>query len=269
MFFLLLCFVPVMLIAQLNFLPPLPSALFSDIALQLGMVLVVLGALMMMFRLFPSLDFYAVYIRKQYALPSFIKGVFIGSGIILACAALLYFNGNVSFEKQSINWLVMLPYIIYFLLIAAFEEFLFRSYPLHAFAERYPLWFAVFFNSILFTLAHAANPGVTPIGLTNIMLASILLGLYVLHKQNIAWAVGIHFGWNFTQAIALGYNVSGNAIEGVGIKAMPIGENYLSGGGFGVEGSVFCTALLVLLLLRLAYKYRLALPTPLKDEGDE
>lgn len=254
--FIFLCFVCVLpfgLVVQLNLLPPAPNQLLADISAQASLVVVVISASLMIFRILPYLDFYAIFVRKEKALSGFLKGSVIGLVFMGLCALLLYLNGNVSFSLKNIAVSAVLLYLVYFLLIAVFEEMLFRAYPLFAFAERYPVWFTIFFNGILFALAHFENPNFTALGLFNILLAGVLFCIYTLQRKNISWAIGIHFGWNFTQGVLLGYNVSGNEMPGA-LKATPIGSTYLSGGAFGIEGSIFCTALLMVWIAWLIYR---------------
>ncbi|WP_138721387.1 CPBP family intramembrane glutamic endopeptidase [Pedobacter ureilyticus] len=253
MFFLLICTIPFGLISQFNFLPSLSSPILADIVAQLSLVIIVLGALLMMFKVLPDLDFHRVFIRKSGVLPEFFKGAVIGLLTMVFCALLLYLNGNVGFQKTAISWDNVCLYLIYFLLISVFEEFLFRSYPLFALSERYPLWFAILVNGLLFAFAHFANPGITVLGIINITLAGMLFALYTLQKHQIAWAVGVHFAWNFTQAVVLGYNLSGNEMSGF-VKAVPKGADFLSGGKFGIEGSIFCTIFLLGIISWLVYK---------------
>ncbi|GAB1463341.1 lysostaphin resistance A-like protein [Pedobacter sp.] len=254
MFFLLLCTIPFGLIAQFNFLPSISNLLLKDILVQVSLVLIVLSALLMMFKLFPSVSFYSVFIRKESVLPEFFKGVGTGVAIMLLCAALLYLNGNAIFVKIAFSWQTLCLYLVYFLLVSVFEEFLFRSYPLQVLADRYPFWFAVFVNGLLFVLAHFANPNLSVLGIINITLAGMLFAIYTLQKQQIAWAVGVHFAWNFIQAIVLGYPVSGNKITGL-TKAIPVGPTYLSGGEFGLKGSIFCTIFLLAFMGFRIYKF--------------
>lgn len=254
--FIFLCFVcilPFGLVVQLNLLPPAPNQLLADISGQASLVVVVVSACLMIFRILPYLDFYAIFVRKEQALSGFLKGSLIGFVFMGFCALLLYFNGNVNFSSKDMTVSVALLYLVYFLLIAVFEEMLFRTYPLFAFAERYPIWFTIFFNGVLFALAHVGNPNFTALGLFNIALAGMVFGIYTLQKKNISWAIGIHFGWNFTQGVLLGYNVSGNEMPGA-VKATPLGSVYLSGGDFGIEGSVFCSILLVGWIVWLIYR---------------
>ncbi|SOD12302.1 CPBP family intramembrane glutamic endopeptidase [Pedobacter xixiisoli] len=253
MFFLLLCTIPFGLISQLNFLPTISSPIITDIIAQFSLVIVVLGALLMMFKILPDLDFYQVFVRKTSFFSEFFKGAGLGFMTMVLCASLLYANGNVKFEVAVFSWSTIGLYLVFFLLISFFEELLFRSYPLFALSERYPLWFAILVNGFLFALAHFANPGLTVLGIVNITLAGILFALYTLQKRNVSWAIGMHFAWNFTQAILLGYHVSGNKMSGF-VKAIPQGAEYISGGKFGIEGSVFCTFFLVIFIAWLIYR---------------
>ncbi|MDQ8006747.1 MAG: type II CAAX endopeptidase family protein [Pedobacter sp.] len=257
--FVLLCFVcmvPFSLIGNFSFLPLAPSKLLADISNELALILAILGALMMLFRLLPNLDFYAVFVRKEHLLKGFLKGTGLGVVFMLVSAAVLYIGGYVEFSIKSMAISSVLLYLVFFLLISIFEELLFRTYPLFVFTERYPVWLAILVNGLLFGLAHIGNDDFTTLAMANITLAGILFCVYTLQKQNIAWVLGLHFSWNFTQGIILGYNVSGNEMPGV-LKAIPIGENYLSGGKFGVEGSVVCTVLLVIWIIWRIYKFGL------------
>lgn len=250
-----LCAIPFGLIAEWNFLPPIANELFKELLLQASLVLIVVSALLMVFKVMPSLDFYTVFIKKKGALGGFLKGSLIGLLIMLLCVAILYVNGNVSFSANHIPLGVFILYLFYFILIAIFEEFFFRTYPLYALVERFPVWYVIILNGMLFGLAHLGNPDVTILGIFNICLAGMLFSIYTLQKQNISWAVGIHFGWNFTQGILLGYKVSGNDLPGV-MKAKPLGVEYFSGGNFGVEGSIFCTFILIVLIAWLVFNYK-------------
>ena len=242
--FLLLSTIPFGLIAQFNFFAGISFPLLSELVLQVSLIIIVLSALLMMFEVFPELDFNTVFVIREHAISYFIKGSAIGFAIMVICAAVLYLNGNVSFAKSFISWDKVGLYLLYFLLISLFEELLFRTFPLFVIADKFSIWIAVMLNGLLFAFAHLANPGFTVLAAVNIALAGLVFSIYTLQKGNIAWAVGMHFGWNFTQAIILGYKVSGNDIKGA-VIALPQGADYLSGGSFGIEGSVFCTILLI------------------------
>jgi membrane protease YdiL (CAAX protease family) len=252
-FLCVMCMVPFVWLADMHVLPVAPSELLADMSSELSIMFATLGGLLMMFKLFPFLDFYTVFIRRELALQSILKGSIIGSLVIAACSGALYFSGFVVFKPSEILLSTLALYILYYLLIAISEEFLFRSFVLLAFAERYPLWFACVFNGLLFVLVHGANPNLSTVGLTNIFLVGVLLSIYTLQQQNIFWAVGIHFGWNLTQGLIFGYHVSGIIVPGI-LQASPKGLSYFSGGDFGLEGSLYTTAVLIFWIIWLVVK---------------
>lgn len=103
---------------------------------------------------------------------------------------------------------------------------------------------AAFFMSV-----HGANPGVTPLASWNIGLAGFVLGWLFWSQGSLFGAWTWHFAWNFTLAAA-GLPVSGvlaaPALLPLGISGARPG--LLSGGSFGPEASLLCTAGLVAFL---------------------
>ncbi len=95
------------------------------------------------------------------------------------------------------------------------------------------------------------------LAMINITLAGAFFAILVLLKRNIYWAVGIHFGWNFTQGVILGYKVSGTEAAGI-LSAKPLGSTYFSGGNFGIESSVFCTGVLLTAIIYILVSNKIA-----------
>lgn len=270
-FFIILWVVPVIVVLNFNFLPFDKDSFALDFFAETGLVIAVFGALLMIFAIFNPVEWWTVFVRKPGALSGFLKGSLIGLLLIAICGGVLWANGNVSFAQGNINPALLIAYLAYFILVALFEELMFRTYALFVLAERYPLTVAVLINSLGFGLVHLANPGYTPLAFLNIMLAGALFSVFTLLKQNVSWAIGIHFGWNFAQGILLGYKVSGINTPRA-LVAQPIGEAYLSGGTFGIEGSIFCTLVLGILVIWLLYRYRFApveLPLEIASEEKE
>lgn len=258
---LFLAFIALWLIALgmffgLGFLSWPNNPFFLEFGWELGMVLVILGALQMAFYVF-KIDFWTVFVRRIGSMSGFLKGSLIGFLLIALCGGILWANGNVKFTVGSISWASLAIYLLYFVLVAAFEELMFRTYPLFVWAETYPASIAILLNSLCFGLIHLANPGYTPLAFVNIMLAGAMFSVFTLVKQNVSWAIGIHFGWNFAQGVLLGYKVSGLDTERA-LIAEPVGKAYLSGGSFGMEGSIFCTVILSILIGCMLYRYRIA-----------
>ena len=254
--FFALCFLPTPIIIQFSFVRQIENSLIAKCIVELGLCLGVIGALLMVFQLLKKYSFYDVFVIPEKSISGFLKGSLIGLCLILTCAGFTMLNGNVVFSVGNISVFSILGYVLFYVLVAVFEELLFRTFPLFVFAERYHIAVAIFLSSVLFGLAHIGNDGFTWLAMLNITLAGILFSIFTLQKWNISWAIGIHFGWNFTQGTILGYQVSGGKSPGI-LIAKPVGEVYLSGGKFGIESSVFCTALMIMIIAFLLIKYKI------------
>ncbi len=254
--FIYLCGIPFSLIYNFNLIPDTIDPFLLTLIDQTVAVLVVFGGLLMVFRIFSNYSFESITLVKKSVLPAFAKGTLIGFATILVCGGLAMIFGNVIFTFGKFSLFLFVGYFVLYVLVAIFEEVLFRTFPLIVLAERYRVLTAILVSSVLFGLAHLANPGFTWLAMLNITLAGILFSLYVLQKRNVYWAIGIHFGWNFTQGILLGYKVSGTDANGI-LSAKPIGNVYLSGGNFGIESSIYCTMVMLILIVYCLVKYKI------------
>ncbi|MEJ5995329.1 CPBP family intramembrane glutamic endopeptidase [Pedobacter sp. Du54] len=221
----------------------------------------IFAALFFMTKIYKPTTISSFFLSKKNAFKEVLSGTLMGMIILLVCGGLLLLQGFVVFSPGKISLAFFLFYILYFLIVAVFEELFSRTYQLFVLAETYPIAIAVVVNGLIFGLLHSLNPGFTALALINISLAGMLFSLFTLYHRSINWAIGMHLGWNFTQGILLGYKVSGSDTPGV-LVAKPIGENYFSGGTFGVEGSLSCTLVLILLIIYLAFKFTIK---PLKQ----
>lgn len=253
--FVIVCFFPTLIVLSFDFISFDEKSLTTQVFYELGIALAVLGALLMIFRVLTNYDFESVFIKQKF-LSGFLKGSLIGLILLLCCTGLAYLNGNVSFTLGEISIPLFLGYLVYYMIVACFEELLFRSFPLRVFSERYPAAIAIVISSLLFGLAHLGNESFNWLAMTNITLAGILFAVFILQKGNISWAIGLHFGWNFTQGTLLGYQVSGNDSPGI-LLAKPLGESYLSGGDFGIESSIFCTIIMLIVIAFMLFKYKI------------
>jgi hypothetical protein len=101
---------------------------------------------------------------------------------------------------------------------------------------------------LVFALFHSLNPGITPLGLGNIALAGIFLGVAFYAPGGLWTAFGAHLGWNATLA-ALDAPVSGLPFSIPFIDYRAGEPVWLSGGHFGPEGGLLATVAITLALL--------------------
>jgi membrane protease YdiL (CAAX protease family) len=129
------------------------------------------------------------------------------------------------------------------------EEIMFRGLPLVLMAAALGRGSAlVLVAGLVFTLFHGLNPGVTPLGLGNIALAGIFLGVAFYAPGGLWTAFGAHLGWNATLA-GLDAPVSGLPFD-IPLLDYCVGEpEWLSGGRFGPEGGLIATVAITAALL--------------------
>ncbi len=125
------------------------------------------------------------------------------------------------------------------------EELVFRGLPLVLLAAVTGRGTAVVAVAIAFALAHISNPNVTALGLGNIALAGVLLGLAFYAPGGIWTATGVHLGWNALLA-CLDTPVSGLPFRIPFLDYRPGGPIWLTGGGFGPEGGLAATVAMTL-----------------------
>jgi len=145
-------------------------------------------------------------------------------------------------------------YLVLFTLAASVEELLFRGYLLQSLAEGSRRWIAGLLLCIPFTWAHADNPDVTIIGITNIFLAAVILVILYFQTRRLWLPIGFHISWNLAQSWLWGFDVSGIKIQDQLFVMDPTGADYLTGGEFGLEGSALSLVLFVVLVVWLLWK---------------
>lgn len=171
-------------------------------------------------------------------------GAALGSALILAVAGLIALSGGVRFHldpARSVRALAMGAWA--FTWVALLEELLFRGFVFQRLVDGIGRWPGLLAMAALFALAHWGNPGMEGPTLAwasiDTVLGALLLGLAYLRTGSLALPIGIHFGWNWAQGALLGFDVSGFGQAGWLLPDMLGGPQWLSGGAFGPEASIF------------------------------
>lgn len=193
-------------------------------------------------------------------------GMTLGMGSLVLAVTMIWATGGVSFKLDPDRSLAALGYGLYlFLFVALLEENLFRGFLFQRLVAGTGVWFAQIALALLFAFGHWDNPGMD--GTTKLVasielaLAAILLGLAYLRTRSLALPVGLHLGWNWAQGYGLGFDVSGIDQPGWYQPIFHGQAEWLSGGQFGPEASVFgVLADLVVIVLLWRWKGVAAAP---------
>lgn len=149
-----------------------------------------------------------------------------------------------------------------FAFVALFEETLFRGFVFQRLVAGAGARVALIATGLLFATGHWDNPGMhgatLALASVELFLGAIVLGLAYLRTRSLAMPIGIHLGWNWTLGPLLGLGVSGFEQTGWFRPLLQDGPEWINGGRFGPEASVFAVVVDVLLILVL-WKWKGAL----------
>ena len=163
-------------------------------------------------------------------------GILFGLFIMAFAFVFLSTIGEIVFLSYSLDFNQILLSIALFIGVSFFEEIIFRGYMLKNLLESFNPTVALLISSLFFSLIHASNLNVTLLGLCNIFLAGIFLGVSYVFTKNLWFPIALHFSWNFFQAM-FGFKVSGLDSYSI-IEFMIPYNNMINGGEFGFESSI-------------------------------
>tara|TARA_B100000214_G_scaffold375361_1_gene361358 strand:- start:1456 stop:2334 length:879 start_codon:yes stop_codon:yes gene_type:complete len=182
-------------------------------------------------------------------------GLILGAGLIAIGFFSLFILGYVRVESFSFPFLDIVLYFILFVVVAFHEEIMLRGYILRSLMESMNRYLALAVSSLIFMTVHLLNPNISFLGVVNLFLAGIVLGIYYVHKSNLWLPIGMHLTWNFFQGPIFGFEVSGIKSQSL-IKQTVNGSDLITGGKFGFEASLLATVLIVVVILYLDKNYR-------------
>jgi len=176
---------------------------------------------------------------------SFIYGCVLGILLISFLSLIIWVFYPSSFSYQGLSIIPIMVNLGLFILVAINEEVFARGMILGNLSQSYGKPVSLVVSSILFAIMHFSNNGLSFIGLSNLMLAGLLLGIVYFRTNNLWTAIGLHFTWNLFQGPVYGFEVSGEEVFSIFTLNFEQ-ENIINGGSFGLEGSIITTILMVL-----------------------
>lgn len=219
-------------------IPPLPSPLHEPMTVVKNLIL-----LIAVFALYPFLVRLVerraaseTGIRRHWS--GFLAGCAIGALLIGVIYLVLYALG-IAHPQEGSGFEGLTVAVLRPLSVAMLEELLFRGVLLRITEEVCGTAVAIIVSAGLFGLAHAVNPGATPFTIFALTVdLGILLSLAYVLTRNIWLAVGMHMAWNFMQGFVFGTEVSGSREPSSFFTTSMTGSDLLTGGSFGLEGSL-------------------------------
>ncbi|MBR6071016.1 MAG: CPBP family intramembrane metalloprotease [Ruminococcus sp.] len=185
-------------------------------------------------------------VTKHKAGLHYAQGALVGAVLMstIALGSVICRVSDISLCKD-IGFGVIFLTLLGFLVQGMSEEFIFRGFFMNTLGGRHHPFVAIGVSAVAFSLAHVLNPGYGVLVFINLTMFGVFAGLYMIAFDDIWGACAIHSVWNFLQGSFYGISVSGSGMnESVFRTTARSSSKLLTGGAFGIEGSIFTTVVL-------------------------
>jgi hypothetical protein len=180
----------------------------------------------------------------------------VGWALAVACVLPMLVGGGIAIVlilgPSAWGWLA--ADAAFFGLLALAEEVAFRGYGFQRFAEAVGSLGAVLGYAAFYAIVQALVPGSSHSSVAVSIVLSFVLSIAYLRTRALWLSWGINFGWKASRALLFGLAVSGVSSHSPVVQGNPMGPFWLTGGGFGLDGSWVA---FVVLLSALPVVYRL------------
>lgn len=205
----------------------------------------IVGALWIWVRVYEKRPFHSLGFTPKAAWLKYLVGFMVGFAMQALAVGLMALSGGVAVEQAGDvatgvaavggSLLVLAGFVVQ----GASEEIVCRGWYLPVLGARYKPLIAVVVSTVLFALFHLPSQ---PVAIVNLLLFGLFLALYSLREGSIWGVCGWHTAWNWSMANVFGLEFSGQApFGGTIINLQATGSPFLSGGGYGPEGSLAAT----------------------------
>jgi membrane protease YdiL (CAAX protease family) len=178
-----------------------------------------------------------------------------GWAIALLCVILLAFVGGIaiSVSTQASSWGWLAADAGFFALAALAEEIAFRGYGFQRFVHAVgPLGASLGFAAY-YAIVQATVPGSNHASIFVSIALGLVLSAAYLRTQALWLSWGLNFGWKASRALLFGLAVSGVNSHSPVVQGNPMGPFWLTGGGFGLDGS-WVTFLILTAVLPVVFR---------------
>ncbi len=162
-----------------------------------------------------------------------------GWAVVVICAAILAVGGGIAirFSGGFHSWRWFVVDTVFFALAALAEEIAYRGYAFQRFARAVGSVGAVMGFSALYAFMQALQPGASRASTAVAVALTLILSTAYLRTRALWLGWGINFAWKAVRALVFGLAVSGVNTHSPVVQGDPMGPFWLTGGGFGLDGS--------------------------------
>ena len=226
--------------------------LISLYATSFTTILMIIFALKIDKRSFDSLGLVKKNVLKRYGL-----GLLIGFVTFAFSLLITFLLGGAKFRGfADANILLLILFFIGFMLQGFEEELLCRGFMMFGLSKKYSMFISIMYNSLFFALLHLANDGMNILAFINLFLCGVSFSCMAIYFDDIWVASGAHSMWNYAQGNIFGILVSGMNMGSSIFSFELVGNSFISGGNFGLEGGIGVFIIEILTILVFLYLYK-------------
>lgn len=187
----------------------------------------------------------------------YIKGLIIGMIMFSACMIIAYLTHSAIYVGKHYKGheTYLLIMFVGFLIQGMSEEIMVRGTLMPTIASKKGILKAIIMSSLFFAILHLGNNGITLLAFINLTLFGIFAALYYYHEGSLFGIGAFHGMWNFVQGNLYGLSVSGINSGASILKFLMSAKSsrkIITGGIFGIEGSIECT---IVMCIGIAYLF--------------
>jgi hypothetical protein len=182
-------------------------------------------------------------------------GLAVGWGLAVVCVLPMTLAGGIAMviSTQSSAWGWLVADAAFFALAALAEEVAFRGYGFQRFAQAVgPIGASLGFAAY-YAIVQALVPGANHASIAVSVAFSLALSAAYLRTRALWLSWGINFGWKASRALLFGLAVSGVNSHSPVVQGDPMGPFWVTGGGFGLDGS-WVTFVVILAALPVVFR---------------
>jgi membrane protease YdiL (CAAX protease family) len=183
-------------------------------------------------------------------------GLAVGWAIAVACALPMIVAGGIAIvlDTAPSAWGWLLADAAFFALAALAEEVAFRGYGFQRFAHAVSPVGATIAFAAFYAIVQVLTPGSSRASIAVSIVLSLVLSTAYLRTKALWLSWGLNFGWKASRALVFGLAIAGSNSHSPVVQGNPMGPFWLTGGGFGLDGS---WVTFVVLIAALPVVYRL------------
>ena len=174
-------------------------------------------------------------------------GLATGWGLAVVSVLLIAVGGGiaVSISTYASAWIWLMIEAAFFALATLAEEIAFRGYGFQRFAVAVGPLGASLGYAAFYAILQSMLPGSSRASVMVSVALGLVLSAAYLRTKAIWLSWGLNFGWKASRALLFGLTISGVNSHSPVVQGNPMGPFWLTGGGYGLEGSWITFFLLI------------------------